>query len=184
MAVTKAQKKETLAELEKAFKAAKAVVFSQYQGTNVKNMRELRKRLHEKKVDFKVARKTLILLAAKTAGFSEIPPEYMQGPIGLAFANGDEMAAAKIVHEFAKTAETVRIAGAILEGKLIPASEVRVLAALPGKEVLISQLVGLMKSPISGFYGVLHGVLGNFVRAVAEVSKKKPQDTAAAVSAS
>ncbi len=173
MPVTRKQKEETLAELTKFFEGAKSVVFSQYQGTNVKNMRELRKRLTEKKVKFKVARKTLISLAAKKMGFDEIPAGFMEGPIGLAFGMEDEMAPAKIVYEFGKVAETIKIVGAIFDKKLVTAADAKALAALPGKEVLIAKLVWLLKSPIAGFHGVLHSVLRSFVYGLGQVQKKK-----------
>lgn len=174
MAVTKQQKAQTLADLKKAFKEAKSVVFTQYQGTNVKNIRELRKKLRGSKVSLKVARKTLMALAAKDAGFSEIPAEFLVGPVALAFGAEDAIAPAKIIHEFGRTVETVKITGAVFEGKLIPAEEARAIAMLPSREVLLARLVGSMKSPITGFHAVLHGLLRNFVYALSEVQKKKP----------
>ena len=174
MAVTRKQKEVMLKDLNDSFKKAKTIVFSQYTGTNVKNMRMLRKKLREQNVDFKVARKTLMKLAAKEIGCDDIPTEMMVGPIGLSFGIGDEIAPAKVVFEFGKTVETVKIAGAIFEGKLITAAEANAIATLPGREVLLARLVGAMKSPISGFYGVLHGLLRSFVCVLSEVQKKKP----------
>lgn len=174
MAVTKQKKKQVLAELVKNFEGAKSVVFSQYQGTNVKNMRELRKRLHAQEIIFQVARKTLMKLAAKKTGLEEIPAGMMEGPIGLAFGKKDEIAPAKIIHEFGKVAGTVKITGALFEGKFIDADITKSIAMLPGREALLARLVGSMKSPIYGFYAVLHGILRNFVYALSEVQKKKP----------
>ena len=173
MSVTRKQKEETIADLVKAFEKAKSVVFSQYQGITVKNMRELRKKLIEKKVKFKIARKTLISLAAKKIGFDEIPADFMQGPIALAFGMEDEMAPAKVINDFGKTNDKVKIVGAIFEKKLIAAAEAKALAALPGKEVLIAQFVGMLKAPIAGFHGVLHSILRSFVYGLSEVQKKK-----------
>lgn len=173
MPVTKQQKTESLAELVKSFEGAKAVVFTQYQGTRVKEMRELRKKLTGAKVGLKVARKTLMSIAAKQAGFSDVPASFLEGPIALAFGMGDEIAPAKIIHEFAKTHETIKIVGAIFEGKLLSAAEAKTIAMLPGREALLGQLVGLLKSPIAGFHAVLHGLLRTFVYALSEVQKKK-----------
>lgn len=173
MPLTRKQKEEILEQLVQSFKGAKSVFFTQYQGTNVKNMRLLRKQLLGARVNFKVAKKTLMALAAKKNGHEEIPKSLMQGPIGLAFGMGDEVAPAKIIHDFAKTAETVKLVGGFFEGKFIEAADAKVLAMLPGREVLLAKLVGSMKAPIFGFYGVLHGLLRNFVYAMAEVQKKK-----------
>lgn len=174
MPVTRKQKQETLASLINSFKEAKTVVFAQYQGTNVKDIKLLRKKLREQKVGFKVARKTLMKLAAKERGFAEIPADFLQGPIGLAFGMGDEIAPAKTLHEFGKDHETIKMTGAIFEGKLIGAAEIKAIASLPAKEALLSSLVSLLKSPISGFHGVLHALLRNFVYVMSEVQKKKP----------
>lgn len=178
MAVTKAQKEEVLSELTDLFKKAKTVVFTQYQGTKVKDMRAMRKSLREKNVVFKVAKKTLMELAAKTVGFEEIPAGLMQGPIGLAFSLEDQMAPAKIIFDFGKIAESIKIAGAIFEGKIIDAAAAKAIATLPSREVLLARLVGSMKSPISGFHSVLHGVLRKFVYALSEVQKKKSASAA------
>lgn len=174
MTMTRKQKEESVSELTTALKAAKTVVFSQYQGTTVKNMRSLRKKLFASKVDFKVARKTLIRIAAKNIGLEAIPDEFMQGPIGLAISDGDQIAPAKVLFEFGKEAETVKIVGALFEGKFISAADAKAIATLPGREVLLGKLVGLLKSPISGFHGVLHSLLRNFVYTLSEVQKKKP----------
>lgn len=174
MPVTRKQKEETLASLINSFKEAKAVVFTQYQGTNVKDIKLLRKKLRDQNVSFKVARKTLMKLAAKERGFAEIPADFLQGPIGLAFGMGDEIAPAKVLHEFGKDHETIKMTGALFEGKLISAASIKALASLPGKEVLFGKLVGLLKSPISGFHSVLHSLLRNFVHVLGEVQKKKP----------
>lgn len=174
MPVTKQQKEGILAGLEKDFKNATSVVFSQYQGTNVKNMRELRKRLSGKNISYRVAKKTLIKLAAGKAGFDQIPDDFMQGPIGLAFGEKDSIAPAKILHEFGKVAQTVKIVGAIFEGKFMPAADAKAIAILPDRDVLLAKLVGLLKSPIAGFHGILHSLLRSFVYALSEVAKKKP----------
>lgn len=174
MAVTKKQKEQTLAELIDAFKKAKSVVFSQYQGTNVKNIKALRRKLREQKVDFKVARKTLMKIAAKKVGFEEIPEAFLQGPIGLAFAMEDDIAPAKVINDFGKTCETVKIAGAIFEGKMMSAADAKAIAGLPSKKELLAQFVGMCQAPIAGFHAVLHGLMRNFVYALAEVQKKKP----------
>lgn len=173
MPATRKQKEETLKSLKESFKKAKTVVFSQYKGTTVKDMRSLRRKLRENSVEFRVAKKTLMKLAAKEVGFDDIPAEVLEGPIGLAFGMKDEIAPAKVIYEFGKTNEHVKLTGAIFEGKLIGAADAKVIAMLPGREVLLAKLVGCMKSPIAGFHGILHALLRNFVYALSEVQKKK-----------
>ena len=174
MPVTRKQKEESLASLTEQFKKGKTVVFTQYQGTNVKDIRALRKKLTEHKVNFKVAKKTLMRLAAKEVGFNEIPDAFLQGPIGLAFAMEDQIAPAKIIYDFGKDHENVKIVGAIFEGKLIDAAAAKMIATLPSRELLLTKLVTILKSPIAGFHNVLHSMLRNFVYLLSEIQKKKP----------
>ncbi|MBP9718288.1 50S ribosomal protein L10 [Candidatus Gracilibacteria bacterium] len=173
MAITKDQKKQMLAELIESFKNASSVVFSQYQGSNVKSMRTLRKKLREQGVMYKVARKTLVELAAKEVGFSELPASFLEGAIGIAFGAKDSVAPAKVLYEVGKEVESIKIVGAIFEGKTMSAADAKAIATLPSRDVLLARLVGSMKSPISGFHGVLHGVLRGFVLALSEVQKKR-----------
>ncbi len=173
MAVTKAQKTVIKDDLVECFKKAKSAVFSQYDGTNVKNIRDLRKKLRGGNAEFKVARKTLIAIAAKEAGCPEVPEALLAGQVGVAFSYGDEVTAAKTVHDFAKSVDSVKIIGALFEGKYLSGAEAKVIASLPGREQLLAQLVGVLKGPISGFHGTLHGVLSKFVRTVEAVRAKK-----------
>lgn len=174
MTVTRQKKEEILKGLISSFEKAKTVVFAHYKGTKVKDIRELRRRLHAHGVKLKVAKKTLMRKAVEKVGFKEIPDELMEGPIVLAFGMEDEIIPAKTINDFSKTAETIEIVGAIFEGRFISQAEAKSIASLPGKDVLLTQLVGLMMSPISGFHAVLHGLMRNFVYCLSEVQKKKP----------
>jgi len=172
MAVTKQKKADILKDLDLLFKDAKSVVFSSYKGVNVKDISTLRKQLREKNVKFKVAKKTLIKLAAQKAGFKEIPEESLEGQVGAAFAQGDEIAAAKTLYDFSKTHEQLQILGALMEGRALTKAETMVLAKMPGKQELLSRLVGSIKAPVSNFHGILYALLRNFVGVVSAYKEK------------
>ncbi len=173
MAVTKAQKEETLKDLVEKMKNAKSVVFSQFHGLNVNDMHSLRDSMREKGVSFKVAKKTLIKLAAKEAGFDEIPGESLDGPVAVAFSMEDELAAAKLIYETSKKVEGLKLLGAIFEGKILSISEAKELAMLPGKDELLAKFVYILKSPIQGFHGVLNNTISGFVRVLDAVREKQ-----------
>lgn len=173
MAKSRQQKEETLAKLEKQFEGAKSVVFAQYRGLSVKDMTELRKKLRANDIELHVAKKTLIKLAAKNKGLKEIPEEALDGPVAAAFSMKDEILGAKTLYEFSKTHDVVKLIGAIMEGALLSKEKTLELAKLPSKEELIAKLMGSLKAPISGFYGVLHNVLSGFVRAVNAIKEQK-----------
>lgn len=176
MPLTREEKSVILDELSDKFSKAKSVFFAEYKGLPVKGMRELRKRLREKRVDFKVSKRTLFKLAAKKSGVKEIPDEVFLGTVGAAFSYDDEIAAAKILHMFSKEAEQLKLLGGIMEGRILTLAEVRQLAILPGREELIAKFVFTLKWPISGFHAVLHNVLRNFVGILAAYQEKKGKE--------
>jgi large subunit ribosomal protein L10 len=174
MPITKAQKSAVLDELKTGMKEAKSVVFSNFKGVSVKDTGDLRKELRDAGAKYKVAKKTLIEIAAKEIGIDKIPKEYLEGAVSVIFSMEDEIAAARIVHNFAKKVEGVSLVGAIFEGKLLSLAETKALATLPGKTELLSKLVFVLKSPISGFHGVLNNTMASFVRVLDAVKDKKP----------
>jgi len=182
MAIAKVKKQEILKELTDLFENAKSVVFSDYKGVSVKEFGDLRSKLREKEVSYKVAKKTLIKLAAEQAGFKNLPEEILEGQVGVAFAQNDEVAAAKTLFEFSKNNKNIKLLGALMEGRTLTQEETLELAKIPGKEELLARLIGSMKSPISGFHFVLSSLLRNFVGVVSaykeKVEKESPAEAA------
>jgi len=173
MALTKDQKTEILNGLIEKMKQSKCTVFSQFHGLGVKDMDTLRSEMIEKGVNYQVAKKTLIRLAAKEAGYENISSECIEGPIAVAFSMEDEISAAKIINNFSKKNEGLKLLGALFEGKVLTIAEAKVLAEIPGKEELLTQLVYLLKSPIQGFHGVLNNTITGFVRALNAIKEKQ-----------
>ena len=174
MPLSKEQKSVVLEELKSGMKEAKSVVFSNFRGVSVKDTGDLRNELRDAGAKYKVAKKTLIEIAAKDIGIEELPKEYLDGPTAVIFSMEDEISAARTVYNFAKKNEGVKLVGAIFEGKLLSAEEAKALATLPSKEELLSKLVFILKSPISGFHGVLNNTLASFVRVLNAVKESKP----------
>ena len=163
-----------LKELVDKMKAAKAVVFADYRGMSVKDISKMRRELKEKGVEYGVSKKTLIRIAAKEAGFPEIPEEVMEGPIAVAFSMEDELAGAKLIYNTSKKNENLKLRGALFEGRVLGVAETKTLAMLPGREELLAKFLYVIKSPIQGFHGVLQGTLSGFVRALKAISEKMP----------
>jgi len=176
MPVTKQKKEEIVAELTDLFKNSKSVVFAQNHGISVKDVQTLRRNLRENDSTYKAAKKTLIKLAAKNAGFDEIPEEALDGQVAVAFSMNDEIAAAKTLYDFSKTNDTVKLLSAFMEGKTLSKEETIELAKIPGKDELLAKMVGSMKSPISGFHGVLYSLLRSFVGVVDAYKDSKPAE--------
>jgi large subunit ribosomal protein L10 len=172
MAISRAKKEEILEELKTAFEDAKGVAFAKYSGLTVDAFQSLRSNLRAKGVKTKVAKKTLVKLAAKEHNW-EISDDILDGPIAIAFSMEDEIAAAQELYKFAKKSSAVELTGGISDGKVVGQTIITQLAQLPSKEELLARLVGSLKAPISGFHGVLHGTMRGFVQVCKQLSEKK-----------
>lgn len=169
--LNKKQKQELVQNIEEKIKGAKAVVFADYKGLKMADLKELRSKLKGVKGTFKVVKKTLIDLALKSTEMGETKAKKMQGQMALAFSDQDEVAAAKILSDFAKKNDNLKILGGILEGKFLDESQTKALAKIPGKEQLLANLVGSIASPISGFVSVLQGNLRGLVFVLSQIKK-------------
>ena len=173
MPLTKDQKQEILDSLVTQIKEAKAVVFANYQGLSVKDLGELRGEMREKGVKFQVAKKTLMKLAAKEAGFDDLSDEILEGPVGAAFGMEDEISAAKVLAAYGKKNKNLQLRGALFEGRVLSVAETKELSMLPGRDELLAKFVYILKSPIQGFHGVLNNTLAGFVRALGAIQEQK-----------
>lgn len=185
MAVTKQMKQEQLADLRDRFKRAKTVSFAGNKGLSVLEVQELRGKLREKDSDMKVAKKTLIKIAAEEAGYKDIPDEVLTGAVGAVFTyNDDIIAGPKAIYEYAKKHEALTLLGALLEGKVLTKEEAKTLAMTPSKEELIGKLLFLFTYPMSGFVRALDAIAKKQevpVEAVAPVVTETPAPEAPAV---
>jgi large subunit ribosomal protein L10 len=173
MAISRQKKEEVLQELVEKFKTAKSVVFAEYRGLSVKQVGEVRKQLREQGIYYKVAKKTLLNLAAQEAGFKAIPVEYMEGPISAVFSFNDEITGPKLIHTLGKEFEGLSLKGGLMDGQSFGAAKAIQLAQIPSKNELIAKLLGSLQAPIQGFHGVLHGTIRQFVGTLQAVADKK-----------
>lgn len=180
MAITKEMKGQILKDLEEKFSRAQAVYFAENKGMSVKDVSALRKKLHESGIDFVVAKKTLMKLAAKNQNLPELTDEVLTGPIAAVIGYADMIIPSKIVKDFGATVENkVVLTGGVMEGKLLSKAQAIELASIPSKEQLLARLVGSMKSPISGFYMVLKGLLDKSPAAESAATETKAESVEA-----
>jgi large subunit ribosomal protein L10 len=165
-------KKQVVAEITKKFTDAKSVVITDYRGLNVAEVTELRSKLREAGVDYKVVKNTLLKIAAKEAGI-EGAEEYFQGPTAVAFGLEDAVAPAQILSKFAKDHKNLEIKAGILEGNVIGLDQVKALADLPSREILLGQVASVFQAPIAGLVNVLQGPIRKLGYALEEVRKLK-----------
>lgn len=161
MPVSKQQKKESLARITSGLDNAETVVFANFKGLTVGETTELRKGLRDNSVSYMVAKKTLIRKALTEKGYKGEIPE-LTGELAIAWGK-DQIAPAKSIAEFQKKFDKrISILGGIFEGEFKGKEVMLSIAAIPSREVLLSQIAYLLKSPIQAL-----------AIAVSEVAKKK-----------
>jgi large subunit ribosomal protein L10 len=167
------EKEKTVQELTEKFKKAKAVYLTDFTGLDVIRTTELRKKLREQSVEYLVVKNTLAQLAAKNAGYDMLL-DYLTGPTGMAFGVTDPIIPAKVLMDFTKD-ETVKLSVkvAVVEGTTFTTKQVKQLALLPTRDVLLSQVLAGFQAPIAGFVGVLGGILQKFVGTVDAIAKQR-----------
>ena len=110
--------------------------------------------------------------AFKDLGYDEFN-EFLKGPSAVAFGIEDPVAAAKVTAEFAKKNEKLEIKAGIVDGKIINIEEVKSLAELPSKEVLVAQVLGGLNAPIQGFTNVLQGTIRSLAIVLNAIAEKE-----------
>ena len=156
------QKKQVVAELVETLKSAQAGVLVDYRGITVEQDTQLRTKLREAGVEYKVVKNTLTRFAAKEVGFDELD-EQLNGPTALAISTTDAVAPAKVISDFAKTVEALQIKAGFVDGKVISLDEVKTLASTPSREVLIAKIMGSLNAPISKLVRTLQALVDNGV---------------------
>jgi large subunit ribosomal protein L10 len=174
MAKTRQQKQDSLTMLASELSSAKGVVFANFQGLKVKESEELRKLCRAENIVYAATKKTLLARVLKDAGI-DTDANSFSGGVAAVFAKSDEVSAARVVADFAKTHNVVTIFGGVLEGKFITDKSVKSLAKLPSKQQLLGQLVGTLNAPVSGFVNVLAGNLRGLVNVLNAVKDKQAQ---------
>jgi large subunit ribosomal protein L10 len=166
------EKKAAVAEIKEKLERASAVVLTNYRGLNVAAMTELRSKMREAGVEFKVVKNTLTRFAAEEAGLKDLD-DFLKGPTAVAFGYDDPVTPAKVVADFAKQYKQLELKGGILDGNILQPENVKELADLPSREVLLAKIVGGMQGPIAGFVNVLNGVPRNLVYVLDAIREQK-----------
>jgi len=168
------EKELVVEELTDKFNKSKAAVLTDYCGLNVAEITELRAKLREAGVDYKVAKNTLARMAAKNAE-QEAVHEYLTGPTAIAFSEEDPVAPAKVLSEFAEDHEALEIKAGILDGDVISLEQIEALADIPPRETLLAQALANMKAPINGLVNALNDPIRSIARVLNAIKEEKAE---------
>ena len=151
-------KRETVAELTEEARGSTAMIVSEYRGLKVSEIGEIRRSLRKHNVTYHVVKNRLMKIAARDAG-AETLGLLLEGPTAVAFARGDEAAAAKAVLDAVRPYRIVKVTGAVLGTRVIDAAGVMRLSLLPSRDVLLAQVAGVIAAPMSTMAGLFDAPL-------------------------
>ncbi len=142
------QKKQVVSDITEKLRSAKSIVLVEYNGLTVEKATELRNKCREVGVEYKVYKNTLMRFAFEELGYKDMTSN-LEGPNAVAISFDDEVSAAKVTNDFAKTSnDTLVIKAGISEGKVMNSDEIKALASVPSREVLLAQLAGVLQGNI------------------------------------
>ncbi|WP_274365235.1 50S ribosomal protein L10 [Paenibacillus thermotolerans] len=144
-----AEKQQLVTDVASKLRESATTVVADYRGLTVAQVTELRKQLREAGVEFRVIKNTLTRRATAEVGLTELDA-HLTGPSVIAFS-ADAVAPAKILNDFAKKNEHLKVKAGVVEGKVVDAAQIKALAELPSREGLLSMLLSVLQAPVRNF---------------------------------
>jgi large subunit ribosomal protein L10 len=167
------QEKELLvSQLSEKLKNSNASFLISVKGLTVSDLQILRKELYQKG-SLKIAKVRLMKLAVKGVPGAEEYNDHLKEQLAIVFANEEPTSVAKILYDFSKTNEKLNFVGGVFESKFLEKDKVKFIATLPSRDVLLSQLLGMLNSPIVGLVSVLNNILVKPVLVLKQIGENK-----------
>ncbi len=166
----KAEKQQIVDNLGQQFRSLNSAFLINYRGLKVVDATELRRRIREIDGSYVVVKNTLAIRAAKGTRLEQLGP-YFEGPTAIAYHPKDVVAMAKLLTEVTRGNPNIQFKAVLVEGKVVPPSEVQAIASMPAREVLLSKLVFLLKAPVQRLATVLKAPVRDLGLVLKQVKK-------------
>ena len=176
--MARADKAAAVAEITEEFRASNATVLTEYRGLSVGQLKQLRRSLGQD-TTYAVVKNTLTKIAAKDAGVVGFD-DLLVGPTAIAFIKGDALAAAKGIDTFAKENPMLVIKGGMMDGKILTADDIKKLAKIESREVLLSRIAGAANATLAKAAALFQAPLSQAARTIAALEAKVAAQTPAA----
>lgn len=169
---TKTKKQELVAELEALFEKSSVAIVADFSGYSVEEITKFRRKLDKSAARCKIAKNTLIGIASSKGAFAPIG-ELAKGPSALILGFEDPAAPTKATLEFIKELKKGELKGGVMEGKLLTAKQLKEVADLPSREVLLAGIAGGLNSGAQGIAGLLNNIIADIAVLVEKVAEKQ-----------
>lgn len=152
-------KSHVVAEIVEKLQNCSSAIVVDYKGLTVEEVTELRKKMREAGVEYKVYKNTLVRKAAKEVGIEQFNDELLVGTNAIAFGHEDPVAPARIIKEFMDSHPKMELKMGIVEGEFYGKEDIVAFANIPSREVLLAKLLGSLKAPVSNFAYLLDAMI-------------------------
>jgi len=166
------KKKEIVKDLREKFVRSKVVIVTDYKGLDVAAINDLRRKLREFEVEYKVVKNSLLIRASEETGVALIK-DCFKGPSAIALSYEDPIAAAKVLTKFADEHDKLEIKTGVLEGKVLDINAIKAMSILPSREVLLGQLLSAINGVPTNFVRVLNAIPVQFLNVLQAVKEQK-----------
>jgi large subunit ribosomal protein L10 len=168
--MNKAEKQQMTESLGEQFQSIESAFLIDYRGLKVVDATELRRKVRQIDGRYMVVKNALATRAAKQTKLEQLE-SYFQGPTAIAYHPSDVVALAKVLTEISRSNPSFRFKAALVEGKVVPSSEIQALASMPSREVMLSKLAFLLKAPLQRLHMVLKAPVRNLSLVLKQIQK-------------
>jgi large subunit ribosomal protein L10 len=168
--MNRTEKHQTVDSLNQEFRSIQSLFLVDYNGLKVVDATELRKKVRDINGKYLVVKNTLALRAAQDTSVAQLKTHF-QGPTAIVYHPKDVVGLAKLLLEVAKTNSAVQFKAALIDGKVVPTSEIQAVASMPSREVLLGRLVAVLNAPLQRLATVLGAPLRDLCLAMKEIRK-------------